>query len=432
MSSRKIAGIVILAIVGIVVLFGLTSSFYHQDASQIAVVQSLTGELSVSTEAGPHALMGGRVTFYPRRGQIDFDGLPDENGKDNVLHIPKLDIRFNDGAEAKISGSIAWEMPTGKEQIISLHKMYGSPEAVERQIIVKNIGKAVYMTGPLMSSAESYASRRNDLLSLVYDQVERGAYKTISKDVRIQDPLTGQEKTTRVVEIAMDKGVPVREDESLIGTAGLRTFNLTIDGIQYPPTVEAQIANQQQAIMAVQTAIAKAKTAEQDALTTEQQGKADAAKLKWEQEAIKAKEVTIAEKNLQVSRLEAMAKLTNAVIIAEQKLREAELAAKAAEQTKTAQELLGAGEAKRAQLVMQANGALEQKLAAWTAVNKAYAEAIAAYRGNWVPQTVLGGTGNGTAVAGGASDLIQLLTVKTARDLSLDMAAQANADKKAN
>lgn len=256
MNTRKIVGLVIVGLVALFGVFVLTSAFYHQNANEIAVVQSpVSGELTVSFDPGMHPLWGGRLTTYPRRGQIDFDGMPDKDLKDNVLHISKLGIRFNDGAEAVISGSLAWEMPSTKDQVITLHKMYGSAEAIENQIIVKNLGKAMYMTGPLMSSAESYATRRNDLLSLVYDQIERGAYKTISRDVKTTDPLTGQDKTVRQVDIAMDaKGLPVREDQSLISVSGLRTFNLTIDGITYPHAVEQQIQNQQQSIMAVQTA----------------------------------------------------------------------------------------------------------------------------------------------------------------------------------
>jgi len=43
------------------------------------------------------------------------------------------------------------------------------------------------------------------------------------------------------------------------------------------------------------------------------------------------------------------------------------------------------------------------------------------YKGNWVPGVVMGG-GNGIHMAGsGAQDLIDLLTIKTARDLGLDI-----------
>ena len=428
MSNRQLSLVILAVILAGAVFFGYTSAFYHQDANEICVVQSpVAGELTVSITPGMHYLGGGHVTRYPRRGQIDFDAK--DSAPEGALHISPMKCRFNDGAEADISGSLAWEMPLDTANIIDLHKNYGSATAIEQQIIVKNISKAIFMTGPLMSSAESYASRRNDLLNLVFDQVENGAYKTVSKDVTTKDPLTGADKSVRVVDIVLDDhGVPIREDKSIISGSGLKTFNLTLDSIVYPPTVEQQIQNQQQSIMAVQTAIAKAKTAEQDAITIEQQGKATAAQAKWEQEAVRAKEVTIAQKNVDVATLTAQADMTNAVILAQKQLEVARLDALAAEQTKAAAILRGEGEAQAAQLKMNANGALDQKLAAYQAVNQAYAQAIADYKGNWVPSTVFGGNGGTTSgtAGGGASQLIDLLTAKTAKDLSLDLTMTGN------
>ncbi len=69
---------------------------------------------------------------------------------------------------------------------------------------------------------------------------------------------------------------------------------------------------------------------------------------------------------------------------------------------------------------MEADGALEKKLEAWVSVNGKYADAIAKHEGAWVPSIVMGA--NGTA-QNGANDLISLLMAKTAKDLSLDLAA---------
>ena len=81
----------------------------------------------------------------------------------------------------------------------------------------------------------------------------------------------------------------------------MNATNITINGIDYDPTVEAQIKQQQEAIMAVQQAIVNAKKAEQDTLTVEQQVKAEAAKAKWAQEVEKATAVTSAEKDKAVA-----------------------------------------------------------------------------------------------------------------------------------
>ena len=85
-----------------------------------------------------------------------------------------------------------------------------------------------------------------------------------------------------------------------------------------------------------------------------------------------------------------------------------------------AETLRGEGEGARRRLVMEADGALEKKLQAHRG-QQAHASAIKDYKGNWVPGVVMGG-GNGTHAAGsGAQELIDLLTIKTARDLGLDI-----------
>jgi len=99
----------------------------------------------------------------------------------------------------------------------------------------------------------------------------------------------------------------------------------------------------------------------------------------------------------------------------------AQLDTQAAEQFKRAETLRGEGEAAPRRLVMDAAGALEKKLQVYIEVSKLYASAIKDYKGNWVPSVVMGG-GHGTQTAGsGAQELLDLLTVKTARELGLDM-----------
>jgi len=148
--------------------------------------------------------------------------------------------------------------------------------------------------------------------------------------------------------------------------------------------------------MQVQTAMAQAREAEQKAITVAKEGEANAAKAKWEQEVIKAKAVTEATQKMEVATLQA----------------------KAAEQTKREQILLGEGESARKKLVMVADGALEKKLEAWVKVNELYAEAMRDYSGNWVPTVVMG---NSSQSINGGSQLVELLTAKTAHDLGLDM-----------
>lgn len=418
---KKIVAVVITLVAVIVGLFVLSRSWVHVAADEIVVVQHpISGELEWYTSPGMKLQYLGHYTVYHKRRQFWFSSKANQGNAQNEA----VKIRFNDGADAHISGSMSWEMPLDKEHLTMVHTKYGSEEAVEKQLIETNLEKALYMTGPLMSSAESYASRRNDLLSIIQDQQMNGVYRTASKDVQTDDVLTGQKKTVKLVEaVKGPDGKILREEESPLKEFGVKVFNLAINDIHYPDNVEAQIQAQQKAVMDVQTAIAKAKTAEQDAMTVEQQGKANAAKAKWEQEVVKATEVTRAEQNKAVAETLALQQYDVEKKNAERDLAVATLKAQAAEQYKVQQTLEGEGDAAKRKLVMAADGALEKKLQAYIQVNQAYATAIQNHQGSWVPSVFMAGSGSGanTSPGSGATDLINLLTVKAAKDLSLDL-----------
>lgn len=426
MSSRKIFGLGVAAVIMVVAIILSGQIVEFLDAKQIMVIQYPSGTLKTAVQPGIYAQWFGTVTKYERRDQFWFSQQNDQ-GQTADESIP---IRFNDGGHARISGSIAWEMPTDDQNLIALHVRYGSHAAIVQQLIRTVVEKSIYMTGPLMSSAESYSARRSELLNFIDDQIVNGVYKTEAVTQHVKDVMTGIEKTVVVVNLKQGpEGKYLRQDQSPLEAFGIKTFNLSINAVPYDADVEAQIKQQQNAVMKVQTAVAEAKEAEQRAITVEKNGQAEAAKSKWDQEVIKAKEVTQAEQQKAVAILNGEQRKSVAKLNAEQGLEVATLAAKAAEQSKQESILLGQGEAARKQLVMQADGALDKKLAAWVDVNHAYAEAIAKYSGSWVPSVVMGG--NGTGVAGsGAQQLIDLLSAKTAKDLAVDMGLSGQANTK--
>ena len=93
-----------------------------------------------------------------------------DEGKDEDQSIK---IRFNDGGHGQISGSVRWYMPIDNPAILKLHTDFGSQIAIEQQLIRQVVTKSVYMTGPLMSSKESSAEKRNDLLVSSFGDEER-------------------------------------------------------------------------------------------------------------------------------------------------------------------------------------------------------------------------------------------------------------------
>ena len=160
--------------------------------------------------------------------------------------------------------------------------------------------------------------------------------------------------------------------------------------IGYSETVRKQIAQQQEANMMVQTSKAKTLAAQQEAIRAEEAGKAAAMEAKWEQEKIKAVEVTKAEQAYEVARLQAL----EAKEIAK-KIEQEGLAKAAANRA-----LVNAG------LTPLERATIEKE----TAIG--VAQALAGSEVRWVPEVmVVGGNGNNGANPMDAVGLNMLLDI---------------------
>jgi regulator of protease activity HflC (stomatin/prohibitin superfamily) len=370
-------------------------------ADEIVIKQDLVGgQLHVWDTPGPHAVLWGTVTRYKRSAQLWFSAKEDEGKKTD----DSIKVRFNDGGHGNISGSLRYTLPSDQNKMIILHQTYHSMEAIDHELVRQVVNKGVYMSGPLMSSRESYAEKRADLINYITDQIQFGVYRTEHEQVKTTDPLTGQEKVVDIVRPKQNDHFPngiEREEESPIQRFGMSATNITINGIDYDPVVEAQIKQQQEAIMAVQQAIVNARKAEQDALTVEQQGKAAAAKAKWDQEVEKATAVTAAEKDKAV-----------AVTQAEKDKDVAALALETAKLNAQQTVTTAKADADAKKLAVQANNNFQERINAYVKVMEAWATAYGAQR--QTPDVQLGGAG-----AGGTAAAMDILAVKAARDLQV-------------
>ena len=380
MNNNLYFKLVAFIVVLLIFIWGCFQILENVDTHQIMCVQApFSGKLSFYTTAGTKWQGFGKITKYDKRSIYKFS----------------YQVRFNDGGHATLNGSVQFDMPIDIEHLTRIQNKYGSEDAVKEQLLQTVVNKCLYMTGSMMSSKESSAEKRNYLINYVEDQIANGIFKTVVRDTTVKDQFSGAEKAIALVEIVLKNGLPERQEEAILKDFGIRAFNFSIETMPYDPVIEKQIQQQQAITMDVQTAIADAKKAEQRAITVEANGKADAAKARWEQEAVKATAVTTAEKERDVTALREQA----------------------AAHTKNALILEGEGEAKKQQLIMSANGNLDKKLEAWVKAQEAWADAFSKYTGNIVPTYATGSTG----AVNGAAQFMEIMGMKAARDLSLDM-----------
>lgn len=403
-NAKTIIGI--FAGIFIVVFLVLAGKMWETvEAGEVVVIQDpIDGDLKVcvggTTTGGLVYQNFGTPTHYKKSNQFWFSKIND-SGQDKDKSIK---IRFNDGGHAQMSGSVRWNMPLDEQSVIKLHIAFGSQESIEQNLVRTTIEKCIYMTGPLMSSKESYAEKRNLLLTYIDDQALLGVYKTITKDNKIKDELSGEEKTVSVVDIVQTNGIIQRSAGSPFHEFSIQLVpgSLSLNAIDYEGNVEKQIEKQQQLIMDVQTAMANSKKAEQDAITVAKQGEASAAKAKWEIEVLKSKAVTQAESDLAVQTL----------------------ATKQAGLYKQQQILEGQGEAEKKRLIMSADGAIDQKLDAWKFERGKAWEAFGKFTGNLVPLYQSGG-----ATGANGINWMEITGMNAAKQLGLDMTMPRGGNK---
>lgn len=407
MSSMRNTVLTGLTIIGTIFIAVLSPALIENlDASHVMVIQKLDGTLDCYTEPGPKWQALGDVTKYPRQGTYKFE-----------THTKDVDdgkkLQFNDGGTGVLYGAINWQMPTDCKQIIAIQKYFGSSAGIESRGVLQMVKTAINLSGMTMTSMESFAERKAELFEFINDQAQNGAYQMVTKTVERDNPITGKAEKATVAEVVRDNktGKAQRQHGSILEQYGVTLQPLAIEKLDYSDVVQAQIKARQDALTKVTVSQAKAASSIQDAITFEKDGQAAAAKTKWAQEAIKATEVTKAEQAKAV-----------AILSAEQERDVAKLNKDAAAFYKEQQILKGEGDAAYRQKVMQANGALEQKLEAWQNVQINYAKEFGKQK--WVPEVQMGGSGatGGNTIA----SMMDLLSTKAARDLGLDMKMSAS------
>lgn len=382
-NKLPIKKIVVASVIGIVVIVFLCciGSLVEDVKNEEIVVNQvpITGTMYVWSQPGMYAQKLGHTTKYHKTEQLWF------GAQNNGEPIPVI---FNDASNGEIFGSLRVKLPTDREHMLRIQTDYNGMDRLMNDLVRPTVVKVVYASGSLMSAYESVSEKKNNLIEYITDQLNNGVYTTSVSIEEVIDPITGEKKQQKFAVLIPDSlaaGGYRRSEKSPFDYYGIEIGQVSVSKIDYEERVQKQIAQQQEANMLVQTSKAKSLAAQQEAIRAEQEGKAEAAKAKWEQEKIKAVEVTKAEQEFEVARLEALkANEVKKRIIAEG---EAEAAANRAK---------------------VAAGLTPQERAEWDYKTKVgVAEAVAKVK---LPTVIMGGTNGG-------NQTMDIMSLKFATDL---------------
>ena len=349
---------------------------------------AITGELTCIMEPGMYGQFFGDIHTYSEAETFYFTA-DTETGERRNQSLPS---RFNDGAKASVSGSLRVILPQDCDKLLNLHRKFHSMEGVMDKLVLPAVRKALFNTGPHMSAGESYAERRGEFAMLAEDQLKFGVIMVDKHEETQMDPITDEPKKVWVLfkRSCTEPTSPsciggFIRDHSAFSQFGVDITNFVIDGIEYPDAVLEQIEAQRKARMNIITQQAEAKEADARAAKAEAEARAQIAETRAAEEVKKTQIV---------------------------------VAAEAAELEKKANIARGEGEAARRRAVMQADGALERKLAAFVEAQKAWAQA---YSQRPVPSMIMGGDTN---TDGGAVEFSQAMQLLVAKELGLDLGLQ--------
>lgn len=398
------------------------------DAGKYQICQNiLNGNLSPQMKPGPYLQMFGHVYEYPVADTFYFTKDAEGGKGDYSIHV-----QFLDGSTCDIAGTCRVEYPKTEKEALALLAEHGFKNAddVEERLILPVVRRSLMMSANFITAKESYSDKRAEFISEAWDQIDNGVYVTREKEVKEIDLITGQpiSRIRKIKIIDEATGKIMREKNPLEGL-GLKLANFEVKKFEYSESVTNQIKAQQEALMGVQTAKANAQKSEQEAISAEAMGKANVMKSKYEKEQEKIKAVVEAEQQKEVAETLAAKEKAVALIEATKKLevadkdrQTAEIQLKIAELDKQAKILEAEGESTYKQKVFLADGGLLPKLEAITAINKVWSEAYAQRK---VPTVELGSGKDGSSTDTNALTFMQILGIKAAKDLALDMEIQS-------
>jgi regulator of protease activity HflC (stomatin/prohibitin superfamily) len=403
--------------IGIVALLMLIKlNFGINDAGERTVIQYLDGALAVKFTPGIYFKFFGSTEIYRDVITYDFDKQTAKG--EASLDYPGIIVRYQDGGTGKVFGKARFALPNTEEVMIRLHKDFRNNDAVAYKLVKTLVEESMNLTAGLMTSEESYAEKRGIFTQWAEEQIALGKFFTELKSVEEKHEATDESvvRNIPVIKYGTD-GLPLHHNSDF------KAYGISVSGFQitdwdFEQKTLEQISRKREATMGIITAKADAERARQEALTAEEQGKKNVMVDKYAKEQEKIQAVVDAEKEKEV----AVTKATQGVLVAEQGKLEAEQKRLTAVAYKQEQILRGEGDGEYKRLVMSADGALTAKLEAWQAVHIRYAEAIEKQK--WVPEIQMGQSNQNGGSA--ATDLIEMLKARTAKELNLDMSVKGN------
>ena len=400
-----VLGPILLVLVAILIIGAITVD--RNDIGYYKVIQTVTGNMHVRSKPGYYIKWFNTVTSWKEADTLYFSRHVSEGPNRNN----SIEVRFADGGKGNVSVNVRYLQPADEDNRLELQKVFKSDKAFQQSAIEQMVRQAC-MTAASMTTAEGSYRERSKFMGYIIDQVTNGLYETRTIEINNAD-----DDDYTMQEILRDENGKVLRKPRDLETYGVQIVNVNVTDLDYEKDVEEMIKEKREKAQEAELAKYKAEKARQDKLTAIEEGEKEVTIAEYEEQKEKKRATIKADKEKEVATIQAQKELEVAKLAKERAEIELETEKVKAEAVKVAAD--ADAEAKRK--LIEADGALQEKLEALTEINKVWAEAYTKQRPT--PDIMMGGGESGTGGVD-ASTFMQIIMTKALQDLSVDMEIQ--------
>jgi len=435
--QKGLAGI---AAVTIVVALWSSVLFYAQPGYHYHV-RTIAGTETHVTEIGWNFFWFGKVTPWKNAMSLQTSNLKETLSKDTDTESSAISaelgpqtVTFLDQVDGQLYATVRFKTPLDDETFFKMVHEYRTPENLMRTALIPAFKETATVSAQLMTAEEFFSGGRSVFASEFENQMFNGVYlvQRVEKEVgtkrgtasakaqkgrKQMSPIDDETKTITVVEKKIDPvtGKPMRNNQKFT-EYGISVVEARLMDMVPNAAFRERMKQKQEASAARAVAKEQRLQEEEKKLLAEAAGARAVAERQAEEkqkqivittraETEKQKAITDAERILEQARIEKLA--------AQEVYERDQIKAKSIR-------VLADAEAHAKKVVIQANGALEQKIEAWKYGVDRMATAIEKRQ---VPNSLfLMGGAEGSDLAGSSSEinkLMQIIAADSAKNLSL-------------
>jgi hypothetical protein len=400
---------VIIGGVGLVVLlivFAFINPFSYNDATERTVVTRANGQQFVQFKAGVfYSGFFSREQAWPNQISVSYTDTAFDGSlsiHDNTIEIGIIrDVRFNDATTASMSGITQFILPMDAKSMLDIHNAHKTPEALVQRRLAPYTVECLKSSAQLMSSEMHYSGGRAQLTQDYMDQLKNGSYLLNIRETYDYDSTENVKKRIYSVQIQTEPNGARKRKFSSIKEYAVVIGDAQIIDVDYELKVDEMLGKKITAATDASVSKQRLMTAQQKAMTAEAEGKQKLVEIEYTQKQEQTKQVVAAQ---------------TLVELAKQDLIKQDIALQASTKEAAKIKTLADANAYEKQRLIQADGALAQKLEAWLEAQRAWATAFGGFQGNLVPLYQTGG-GSGS----NALNWMEIMGMKAAKDLNLDL-----------